>query len=423
MQRSRTVRHMTKRKRSNQRLLKGTVYIFFMMIVAIIGFYLWLNKDMAPNMGDDGHAAVIVPTPSPDPSIEPSPVPTSEPTPVPSAEPTDGSSPAPEPSPSANPAETGTGETVKISFVGDVLLGSTVNNLLEQHGYDYPYQDVKSLLQAPDLTVANLETPITTRGTAEDKTFAYRSSPDVLPAFKEAGFDLVSLANNHTMDYGVVGLLDTLDYLDEEGIHRVGAGRDVEEAYRPYVWESSGITVAFLSFTRVVSKGSWKAGHGFPEGLAETYDHTLAVEAVTKAKEQADLVVVLAHWGEERHDDPNDIQIDLARRYIDAGADLIVGSHPHVLQGFEQYKGKWIAYSLGNFIFTTRDDAPKTLDSSILEATCSKQGCDLQLVPIFTKWAKPVVMEEQQGRELFRRLTSISRQAEVQDDGRISVKP
>ncbi|GIP33838.1 capsular polysaccharide biosynthesis protein [Paenibacillus sp. J2TS4] len=414
---------MQQRKKMYQAMMRAIVITFFLMIVTIIGIYIWMERQSSESAtGPDGGGEVIQvsPSSSPEPASEPDP----------SQAPSPKESPAPEPSPgdrnestppSAAEPDDEAEKRVTLSFVGDVLLGSTVNNLLAAHGYDYPYQDVKTVLQRSDLTIANLETPITDRGTPEkDKTYVYRSSPKVLPAFKEAGFDLVNLANNHTMDHGVEGLLDTLDYLDDQQIMRVGAGRNADEAFQPVIVEKNGLKIAFLGFTKVVPDTSWKAGLQTP-GLADTYDYTRPVKEVAQAKEQADLVVVIAHWGKERHDHPNSEQIDLAYRYIDAGADLIIGGHPHVLQGFEQYKGKWIAYSLGNFIFTTNDEA-KTLETVILEATCTTEGCDLKAVPIFTQWAKPVVMEEDAGKRLFERLTSISREAIVQPDGHIRIK-
>ncbi|MBP1154732.1 MULTISPECIES: CapA family protein [unclassified Paenibacillus] len=311
---------------------------------------------------------------------------------------------------------------VNMAFVGDIMFAGKVKELLTQHGYEYPFKYVHSYLEKADITVANLETPITTRGTAEEKTYAYRSSPLALPELKKAGVDLVNLANNHSMDYGVQGLLDTLDHLDMEGIQRVGAGRNAEEAYRHVTMDHNGMKIAFLGFSRVIHSTSWYAGNSRP-GLAETYTTKLPLEAIKKAREEADLVVVIAHWGEERNNRPIKVQTDLARQYIDQGADLVVASHPHVLQGFEQYKGKWIAYSLGNFIFTTNEN-PATWESLILEASCSKErGCDLQLVPILTKWAQPIRMVEEDGRKLFEKLTNISVNAHVDAKGRITVAP
>lgn len=311
---------------------------------------------------------------------------------------------------------------VKLAFVGDVMFASKVEDLLVKNGYDYPYKYVKSYLDKADLTIVNLETPITTRGTAQTKEYVYRSSPLALPELKRAGVDLVNLANNHSMDYGQDGLLDTLGHLDDQQLRRVGAGRNAQEAYKHEIIEHKGIKVAFLGFSRVLPDTSWMATAQKP-GLAATYSSKLALDAITKARSEADLVVVIAHWGEERNPRPVKVQTDLAHEYIDHGADLIVASHPHVLQGFEQYKGKWIAYSLGNFIFTTNEN-PDTWESLILEASCAKdRSCDLNLVPILTKWAQPIRMIDDQAQKLFEKLTKNSVNARIDTKGVITVGP
>lgn len=315
----------------------------------------------------------------------------------------------------------GSSGQVKLSFVGDVIMASKVEDILKLKGYDYPYTNVKDFLTKPDFTIANLETPITTRGTVQSKEYVYRSSPIALPALKAAGVDIVNLANNHVMDYGTDGLLDTMSALDQEGIKRVGAGKDATEAYQPVMVEKDGVKIAVFGFSRVVPEASWKAAPGHP-GVAETYSYKVPVEAIQKAKAAADLVVVVAHWGVERDDNPDKYQKELAHRYIDAGADLIIGGHPHVLQSFEQYKGKWIAYSLGNFIFTT-NDTPKTWESVILEAACSKdKSCNIHLVPILTKSALPTPMNTEDGAKLFERLSKISIGAQVDAQGNLSKK-
>ncbi len=308
---------------------------------------------------------------------------------------------------------------VSLSFVGDVMFSGKLAPLLEQKGYDYPFAYVKSYLEKADIAAANLETPITTRGTEQQKEYVYRSSPSAVQAMKRSGIDVVNLANNHILDYGQVGLADTLDYLDQERLLRVGAGSDADEAYRPAIVEKNGLKIAFLGFSRVVPEGGWKAGKSRP-GVAETYNYTVPVESIRKAKAAADLVVVIVHWGVEKKDKPESYQIELAHRYVDAGADLVVGSHPHVLQGFERYKGKWIAYSLGNFIFTTSTFAP-SWETAILEADCSPDegGCSLHVVPLLTKWGQPKPMEAEHGAKLLRRLSSISLNAEVNEDGNV----
>jgi poly-gamma-glutamate capsule biosynthesis protein CapA/YwtB (metallophosphatase superfamily) len=338
----------------------------------------------------------------------------------PSATPANASS---TPSSSSTPSAAPPGSPVKLAFVGDVLLASKVESEMLKYGYDYPYSAVKDYLQQADYTLANLETPVTERGQAQQKEYAYRSSPLALPALASSGIDLVNLANNHVMDYGTEGLLDTFKALDNAGVKRIGAGKDAEEAYKPVIVEKQGMKIAFLGFSRVVPEQSWKASKVHP-GVAETYDYRVAVDAIQKAKEQADLVVVIAHWGVERDDYPDKYQKELSHRYIDAGADLIVASHPHVLQGFENYKGKWIAYSLGNFIFTQNEN-PKTWDSLILEATCTKEKkCDLHAVPVLTKLAKPELMAAEQGAKLLEHLTKISIGARVDANGQIhTIKP
>jgi poly-gamma-glutamate capsule biosynthesis protein CapA/YwtB (metallophosphatase superfamily) len=356
------------------------------------------------------------PTPSPSSTLTPTHIPTSNLTTT----------------PNGNGATGGTGGTtkpdddsrVKLSFVGDVIFASTVENVLREKGFDYPYTNVKSYLQNADLTIANMESPITSRGDEQKKEYVYRSPAEALKAFAETGFDLVNLANNHILDYGVGGLLDTFDNLDKAGIKHVGAGRNVSEAFQPVIIEKKGIKIAFLGFSKVVPTADWKAGKYKDgkdrPGVADTYALEMPIEAIKQAKSNADLVVVIAHWGAERNDMPESYQRDFAKKYVDAGADLIIGGHPHVLQGFEPYNGKWIAYSTGNFLFTTRADAPKTWDSGILQASCTKQGgCELKLVPVLTKWALPEIMQEPESIKLFERLSHISFGAIVDKDGAI----
>ena len=149
-----------------------------------------------------------------------------------------------------------------------------MGELLEKNGYDYPYAKLGSLFKNDDLTVGNLETPVTLGGSAaENKTYVYKSSPKALAAMAAAGFDAVNLANNHILDQGVEGLVDTLTYLQEYGISHTGAGMNRNEAYAPAYLERKGIKIALLGFSRVVPEPTWKA-EGNRAGVAETYDST-----------------------------------------------------------------------------------------------------------------------------------------------------
>ncbi|GAB6926430.1 hypothetical protein JCM10914A_04130 [Paenibacillus sp. JCM 10914] len=301
-------------------------------------------------------------------------------------------------------------QRVVMHFAGDTLFSGKVEDALKQHGYDYPYQHLGTAFLEDDLTVLNLETPITTRGVgAANKKFVFKSSPEVLPAMRAAGVEAVNLANNHILDQGQEGLLDTLQYLKDNDIRYVGAGVNEEEAFAAQYFELQGIRVALLGFSRVLPETTWYALENRP-GVAGAYDHVLpkAVEAIQKARAKADLVVVIAHWGQELHKTPDQNQLNLSRAFIDGGADLIIGGHPHVLQGLEQYKGKWIAYSTGNFIFTKSANAD-TWRTAVFRASCTIQGdCDLSLTPYRTEIGQVIPLEGDEARALLQEVQNRS---------------
>ncbi|CAM4312234.1 CapA family protein [Paenibacillus tarimensis] len=314
------------------------------------------------------------------------------------------------------------GAKVRLAFVGDILLAASVEKIMRTNGMGFPYEKALPYLQEPDLTAANLENPITTRGVpAEDKQYVFKGHPDLVPSLVEAGIDVVSLANNHTLDQGVEGLLDTIRHLREAGLPSMGAGHNDTEAFEPAVLEAQGFSVAYFGLSRVVPDGKWKADKD-RAGVAESYDSTRAVAAIKRARAEHDLIVVMVHWGEETKDFPVDTQKRLARDYIDAGADLVIGSHPHVLQGFEQYKGKWIAYSLGNFIFNMTH-TPRTRDTGVLDAVCSRSGsCELQLHPMKAENSQPAPLAGEEARKLLKWVESISFDVAIDKEGRISAK-
>lgn len=293
---------------------------------------------------------------------------------------------------------------------------------MRSQGFDYPFSGALNLLTGADLTAGNLEGPITTRGVpAQNKQYVFKGAPDLLKSLTDSGFDVVSLANNHTLDQGAQGLLDTIKHLDKAGLPHMGGGNNDAEAFAPTILEASGVKVAYIGLSRVVPETNWKADKDHP-GVAETYDSTRAVAAIKKAKEQADLVVIMVHWGVERAEQPVEHQTTLARQYIDAGADLVIGSHPHVLQGFEQYKGKWIAYSLGNFVFN-ETATPRTKDTGVLEAACSKSGdCKLTIHPMVAKQSRPAPADPDKAKEIISYLTRISLGAKVDAEGHIISK-
>lgn len=273
---------------------------------------------------------------------------------------------------------------VTLLFGGDVLLSEHVLNAYQKGGgiggvLDGGYREV---IDAADFFMVNQEFPFSNRGTAaEDKQYTFRLPPERVAMFLEMGIDGVSLANNHALDFGTDALLDSCDTLDGAGILHTGAGASLEEAKKPVIAEINGIRVGILGATRVIPEAGWAAGKNHP-GMLATYDASATLEEIRRMRTECDYVAVFVHWGIEREERPQEYQRTLGQQYIDAGADLVVGSHPHVLQGIEYYKGKPIVYSLGNFVFGS--SIPKT---ALLKVTLPEKGMEgevgagLQLIP------------------------------------------
>ena len=224
---------------------------------------------------------------------------------------------------------------------------------------------IRQTVGQADIFMANQEFPFSERGTAaEDKQFTFRLPLSRVPMMNELGLDLVTLANNHALDFGADALLDTCAALDGAGILRVGAGANLDEARAPVFIEKNGIRFGFIGVSRVIPEGGWAAGASRP-GMFTTYDNNLpqVLEEIETARGLCDYLIVYVHWGIERNTSPEEYQRILGQKYIDAGADMVIGSHPHVLQGIEYYNGCPIVYSLGNFVFGS--SIPKTM---LLEA-------------------------------------------------------
>ena len=243
----------------------------------------------------------------------------------------------------------GEAPALTIVAVGDIMLGGTAAPELERHGYDYPFVHVRRLVAGADLAFGNLEGPLTAGGAAFAKQYVFRSPPErVAPALARAGFDVVALANNHSMDYGVEGLRETLAALARAGIGHAGAGESLAAARQPAVLTVKNVRVAVLAYSLTFPEEFW-AGAARP---GSAFGHERHVRAdVAAAYRRADVVLVSFHWGREGTTELRDYQRKLGRAAIDAGAAAVLGHHPHVLQGVERYRDGVILYSLGNFVF------------------------------------------------------------------------
>ncbi len=263
-------------------------------------------------------------------------------------------------------------------FAGDVYLSEHVLNAYEKAGgiSGVLDEEIRQEITEADIFMVNQEFPFTSRGTAAaDKQFTFRLPPEKVSIFQEMGIDIVTLANNHILDFGTEGLLDSCQVLREAGIAYVGGGRDREQAEKLELLQAGEKTIGFLGVSRVYMDASWAAGPEHP-GVFSTYDPARAVEAIGKASQQCDYLVVYVHWGIERKTMPEEYQRAMGRQYIDAGADLVVGSHPHVLQEIEYYGGKPIVYSLGNFVFGS--SIPST---ALLKVVLREEGAEISMLP------------------------------------------
>ncbi|MBN2036981.1 MAG: CapA family protein [Chitinispirillaceae bacterium] len=269
---------------------------------------------------------------------------------------------------------------VTISFLGDCTIGCDArwpvfDEYAAKKEYSYFFSGVVHLLSADDYTVANLETAIIDTGTPREKQFRFRGKPQYLEMLTAGSVEAVTLANNHSWDYGDSGYAQTRRNLDKYGIDHFGWGTVLRKNIK-------GLRFVFI-------------GQGF-------YIQDYVLPFIKKVRDSVDFIVVAFHWGEEKQYQPNKKQIAMAHSLIDAGVDLIVGHHPHVVQPVKIYKGKSIAYSLGNFVFGGNRN-PRDKRALILQATFEKdKPIAVKTIPIkissvdSTNDFKPVIVEKEQ---------------------------
>jgi poly-gamma-glutamate capsule biosynthesis protein CapA/YwtB (metallophosphatase superfamily) len=248
---------------------------------------------------------------------------------------------------------------VSLLFAGDIMLSRSVGDLMKaKNDWLWPFSRIASVTASADLAFANLETTISTGGAAHGCTYCFRTDPRAVAGLLSAGFDVVSVANNHIWDFGLQAFTDTLGYLAVNDISAVGGGRTLAEARTPVVRTVGDTRVAFLAYTDLLPDEAQalddRAG-------VNTWNEQRMIEDVARARAAADIVVVSFHSGTEYETHHTAVQEKRYHSIIDAGADLVVGHHPHVVQEVEHYTNGWIAYSLGNFIFDqTFSDATQT---------------------------------------------------------------
>jgi poly-gamma-glutamate synthesis protein (capsule biosynthesis protein) len=240
---------------------------------------------------------------------------------------------------------------VTLGFAGDVHFEYHLRGYLDRPRA--AFGSMRPLMKRADLMMVNLESAITQRGTEEPKLFRFRVSRKALDVLRGAGVDVVGLANNHAADYGAIGLRDTLAAVRRSPVPVIGVGRDAEEAFRPFVTTVRGteIAVHVASTKRDRTANHWSAGDGVPGVAVALHPRGRLLRQVRLSADRADVVVVYLHWGFEGKPCPTDNQVEFAEALADAGADVVVGSHAHVLLGSGWLDRTYVAYGLGNFLW------------------------------------------------------------------------
>ena len=258
---------------------------------------------------------------------------------------------------------------INLFFVGDIMLGRGVEYMINKQGkgdFKFSFLKIASELQKSDILFANLEGPISDRGVRVGSIYSFRFKPEAVDGLVYGGFDILSLANNHMLDYQRIALEDTMNILKENKIDYVGAGFNKEEAFSLKIKEIKNTRIGFLAYTNL-GPGNWKAGEK-NSGMAWISENDIGeiAEDIKKSKKEVDVLIISLHAGEEYEENPTSFQTSFAMNCIENGADLVVGHHSHVVQKIERYNDGWIAYSLGNFIFD-QGFSEETMKSIILK--------------------------------------------------------
>jgi len=297
--------------------------------------------------------------------------------------------------------------TAELVAVGDIMLDRRVRELIEENTVFYPFEGdgIRSLLSQADIAFANLECPISDRGTRQNKGYEFRADPEVVEALVDVGLDVLSLANNHTGDYADLALTDTTRLLTEAGIVFVGAGRNITEAHQAKIVQANGLRIAFLAYNQIGP--DYFAATETSPGTA-FMDPERMVAAVKAARERADVVVVSCHWGIEYTPYPNASQQELAQTLVDAGATLIIGHHPHVVQALGYGQGAFTAYSLGNFVFD-QGFSEETSQGLVLRCLLDASGVKMvEFLPVRITDCQPALMSPEDGARVLERVLSVT---------------
>jgi len=315
------------------------------------------------------------------------------------------------------------GKTV-LAFAGDILFDdeyAVMVNIESRKGkiYDSFSPDLLKEMTDADIFMLNNEFTYTNRGEpTQEKQFTFRADPEDAAYLLDMGVDIVSIANNHTYDYGEISLLDTVDTLAGMEMPYVGAGRNIEEASRPFFFETGDLKIGFLSATQIerLENPDTKGATLDSPGVFRCWDGTLLYEKTAEAAKECDFLVVYVHWGSENTDELDWLQKDQALKLAQSGADLIIGDHSHCLQGIDVVEGVPVFYSLGNFLFSS-----KTLDTCLVKAVIEDGKINrLQFLPAIQQGCRTQLLAGEEKARVLEYMRSISNNVAIDPDGYIT---
>ena len=315
-------------------------------------------------------------------------------------------------------------DEVTITFAGDILFDDNyaVMARVAQNGGDITYGIDSELIremQSADIMMLNNEFPYSDGGEPlEDKKFTFRAKPSTVAYLNELGVDIVSLANNHAYDYGETAFLDTMTTLEDAGVIYVGAGHNLQEARRPVCYIMNNIKIAIVSATQIerLDNPDTKGATDTTAGVFRCWNGDKLLETVREAAENNDFVIVYLHWGTENVTTLDWAQEKQAAEVAEAGADLIIGDHPHCLQQISIVKGVPVVYSLGNFWFSS-----KTLDTGMVKVTLNEDGMkSLRFIPCQQSGSRTALLQGAEKERLLDYMQEISVGVHFDEDGYVT---